>query len=431
MRLTSAAVPALSARWRALPGMTPGVAFMVVGVAVFPVAALGLALVAHRLAAGAYRSYPILAVNHLFTLGWGTFVALGALHQLFPAMVGLTRRRDPVAGFQMALAVAGLLVLLAGFLTRRPPFVALGGSAVWTAALLALWVVGTQARGRRRWPPSATGVVLAVLYLVMATSWGVLMGLNWTWPFWPRLLRWTGLGVHAALGLGGWFGQLVVSVSYYLLPRFTGAATPSPRRVALVLTLLNGGVLLLVGAALTASARLARLAAAVLAIAALLYARDVHRMLQRTRREAPDLTTHHWWVIWGQTLLLAALAVVFAAGVLSGPRAGAAAVVLILAGWITMAITGQLYKVTPFLMWYYRFARGLSPLEVPRLPAPYYPRTGVVAFALMAVGSTALGLAVAAGLPAAATGASLLLAAGAVTFAGLMVSWLRVVVGGR
>ena len=426
----AAVIPQLSARWRALPGMTPGVAFMVAGVVALPVAALGLVLVAPGLAAGAYRSYPVLAVNHLFTLGWGTFVALGALHQLFPAMVGLSRRRDPVAGPQMALALAGLLVLLAGFLTRRPLLVALGGSGVWVATLVALWVVGAAARGRRRWPPAASGVVLAVLYLVLATTWGLLMGLNWTWPFWPRLLLRAGLGTHAALGLGGWFAQLVVSVSYYLVPRFTGAPPPSPRRVALVLALLNASVLLLVGAAFSASRTLARLAAAVLATAALLYAQDVHRLLQHTRRQAPDLTIHHWWVIWGQTLALAALAAAFAAGLLAGSRAGVAAVVLILTGWVTMAITGQLYKVTPFLMWYYRFARGLSPLEVPRLPAPYYPRAGAVAFALMAAGSTALALAVGSRLPGLATAAALLLAAGAVTVAGRMVSWVRVVVAG-
>jgi len=44
-------------------------------------------------------------------------------------------------------------------------------------------------------------------------------------------------------------------------------------------------------------------------------------------------------------------------------------VVLFLLGWVTQAILGQLYKVTPFLIWYYRATiPNVSP--IPRQRAP-------------------------------------------------------------
>jgi hypothetical protein len=87
---------------------------------------------------------------------------------------------------------------------------------------------------------------------------------------------------------------------------------------------------------------------------------------------------------------------------------------------------GQLYKVTPFLMWHYRFAKGMTPLEVPRLPAPYYPREGIAPFYLTATGGVLLSAAVAAGQPALGVLGGALLLIGGVGFWYLMaVSWIR------
>ncbi|MDR7387439.1 MAG: hypothetical protein QN170_08395, partial [Armatimonadota bacterium] len=92
---------------------------------------------------------------------------------------------------------------------------------------------------------------------------------------------------------------------------------------------------------------------------------------------------------------------------------------------VTLAIMGQLYKVTPFLMWYYRYAQGLSAYDVPRLAAPYFPRWGVTAFALTASGGSLLPAAVLAGGAAPARVAAVLFAVGcAVYAAGIAFSWI-------
>ncbi len=66
-------------------------------------------------------------------------------------------------------------------------------------------------------------------------------------------------------------------------------------------------------------------------------------------------------------------------------RWGIAGVTFFLLGWMTLAVTGQAYKVTPFLMWYYRFHLGLPAIEVPRLAAPYWPRTALALVVLLGV----------------------------------------------
>ncbi len=87
---------------------------------------------------------------------------------------------------------------------------------------------------------------------------------------------------------------------------------------------------------------------------------------------------------------------------------------------------GQLYKVTPFLMWYYRYARGIPAIEVPRLSAPYYPAAGILAFHLTWSASTLLAVGVLIQLPVVSLVASLFEAGGALVFCYLLVlSWIR------
>jgi hypothetical protein len=401
---------------------------MATAVLLLPLLGAGLTWAAGDVVSGNFRSWHVLAVNHLATLGWGTLTAMGALHQLFPAMLGASIRPDRTATVQFLLTLAGLTLMVAAFLVRSMPLVVLGGVITAAGVLLFAALLLRVIPRRRRWTLPATGAMLALGYLVLTVSWGLVMGINWHHRFWPGLFAYAGVGTHASLGLIGWFVQLVVSESYHLLPRFMNGRAIGDGRLRVVLALLNAAVVLLVAGALGAAERLARAGVLALAAAGTVYAADLWRFLWGTRGDKPDLTTYHWWVIWGLTALLAATGLAWAAGLLpvEGRPLGVAAGALLLLGWITLAIMGQLYKVTPFLMWHYRFARGMSALEVPRLPAPYYPRAGVPPFGLTVAGSLAFAAAVVTRQPALGACGGVLLSAGALGFWYLMAaSWIH------
>lgn len=410
-----------------LPGMTPAALFPAAACLLLPAAGLAVAAASGVVAAGGWRSYGVLAVNHLLTLGWGTLVALGSLHQMFPAILGVSSKPGRPAAAHFAFTALGVITVLTGFAAASPPWVAVGGVAL-VVSVGAFWgILARLVPRRRRWPPPATGVAASLGYLFLTVLWGALMALNWNFRFWPALYTQLGLGVHAALGLVGWFVQLVVAVSYYLLPRFTGVRTVPESRVLPLLAALNTSVVLFVLAAAFGASAPARLGAAVLSGVGFAYVVDLTRFLRGARQQAPDLTNWHWWAIAAQTLLAASAGILWAAGLLpaEGYRLAAATAVLVLCGWVSLAIMGQLYKVTPFLMWYYRYARGLSAYEVPRLPAPYFPWWGVLAFALTVAGSTGLPAAVLLGTARLAPWFGGLFAAGCVVYAaGLSFSWI-------
>lgn len=382
------------------PFVTRSGLFLVAAVLGVPAVAAAVAVAAPMLAALQPRAMPVLAANHLVTLGWGTMVAMGALHQLLPAAAGVRREPPPAVTAQFAVHLLGVAIFL--------------------------WLAAGTLRRRTRWLPVLGFATFALACLGAAVGWGLLLVLNWRFAFWKAALLPAGLAVHLALGLLGWFAGLVIGVSYYLLPRFAGTGDLAARWQRMVLICLTAAVTAVALGALLAPV-LVRAGLLLAGAAGLLYAADIFRIVRAWRPGRPDITRAHWWVLLFETVLLSLGAWAWALGLLPGQgmRWGVAGVALFLLGWVTLAIAGQGYKVTPFLMWYYRFHLGLAPLEVSRLEAPYWPWVGVPPFVLLAAGGLLIPLGVVLASPPVSLAGGLAFFAGACAYAFVLgYSWL-------
>jgi hypothetical protein len=399
----------------------------------FPVIAAVVAFAAPRLAALQHGAPIVLAATHLVTLGWGTLVAIGALHQMLPAAAGVRRDLSPLLMAQVAVHLGGVLVLAAGFGAGSLSLQVAGGGAVALSVLATLAIGAGTVRHRRRTLPVLRYVGLALLCLGATVIWGLLLALNRRLAFWPWMLRPPGLGVHLTLGLVGWFAFLIVGMSYYLLPRFASRGASPPGHPNVVFAGLAAATAALLVAALLPPG-LARLGPLLLGATGILYASDLVRLVRAWHTRAPDIARAHWWVLIAQTVVLSAGAMVWALGGLPGATArwGVSGVTLFLLGWVTLAITGQTYKITPFLMWYYRFRVGLPALEIPRLEAPYWPRAAVAPFILLTAAAPLIALGVLLADPRLCGVGGAAYLAGAVLFALSMgYAWLPILWRGR
>lgn len=398
----------------------------------FPVVAGFVAVAAPYLAGLQHRAPLPLAANHLVTLGWGTLIAIGALHQLLPAAAGVRRDLSPLVPVQLPIHLCGVALLAAGFASGWHPVTVAGGSGVAASALAMLGMAIGLVRRRGRALSVLRYVVAALVCLAATVLWGLALAINRWLALWPTLLRPAGLGIHLTLGLVGWFALLVVGVSYYLLPRFAGIRNPMDRQDLVFGGLACGAGLLLVGNVVPG--RLVQLGLMVVGLAGLLYAWDLHTMLRAWRTRGRDIVRAHWWVLLVETSGLGAAAAAWGVGLLPGDglRWGVAGATLFLLGWVTLAITGQAYKVTPFLMWYYRFHRGLSALEVPRLEAPYWPRIALPPLVLLAAAGPVVAAGVLAASPRLCGIGGVAYFVGAVMFAFVLgYSWIPAVWRGR
>jgi hypothetical protein len=403
---------------------------------VFPALGCSLVIAAGPLAAGEYESLPAFAAAHLATLGWATMTIIGAAAQMAPALVGARVRAERSLPWLYLLYAGGVAGIVCGLAAGRFAAAAAGGAAV---ALAAWWFCGlliaTAVSAGPRRAVLSPHIPAALLCFALVAPWGTTLAANLRWAFWPALLAaHRGLVVHAALGLGGWFGLMVVGVFYRLVPLIHGARVADTRRgtAILVLGLLAiGGV---IGGTLGNAAWMCRAAAWCAAAALVLFPAEVLHVLAHRRRAAPDLNVAHWHAVAVYSAALAALAAGWGGGWLhTDPpdRLGEAAVVLFLLGWVTQAIIGQLYKITPFLMWYYR-ATIPDVLAIPRQPAPYNPRPGRLVLWSSNLGAAGLAAGIWIGSAAAARAGALLLAAAAVILAYMLAyRWIPAAVAGR
>jgi hypothetical protein len=406
------------------PRLTRSGLFLVAAILLFPAVAAFVAVAAPKLALLQHRSLPVLAANHLVTLGWGTMVAIGGLHALLPAAAGVRQDVPRVVPWQFGVHLWGVLILGASFWTRSTGGLIAGGGAIVASVLISAGAAWWTLARRTRWSWPLTYITVALGGLVAATTWGGVLAVNWRAPFWRTLLLPPGLTVHLTLGLVLWFVVLITGVSYYLLVRFTTLRTLDATHVRPVFVLLVAASAAILTGAFTFRPVL-RGGLLLLGAAGILYAADLRRFVRAWGR-ALDVTRVHWQLIAVDTVLLSVGLIAYAAGVLPDPiRWIVAGVSLFLTGWVTLAITGQAYKITPFLMWYYRFALGMPAYDVPRLEAPYWPRSAVAPLSLLAAAGPLISLGVLVGLPwmSGAGGAAYFL--GACLFSWLLgYSWL-------
>ena len=249
-----------------------------------------------------------LAATHLFTVGFLGQIMIGALLQLLPVLAGVLLPLVRAVGAAVHLLLsAGAALLAFGFLTGGPLALA-AGAAIRGPRLYA--VRGDRADGTAACAitgANRSGFGLVMLALLITVALGLLLiAALLGWHPLPRLFDWVQL--HAAWGLFGWIGLLILVVGVQLVPLIH--VTPDyPRWMSRALVPVLFAILCtlslttLLPDAVGPPARSALNGCLGLGFA--LFA-DVTIGLQRRRaRPRVDATLRHWWSALGA--LLAAL----------------------------------------------------------------------------------------------------------------------------
>lgn len=383
----------------------------------------GLVWIAPDVARGMFPLPRVVAVTHLFTLGWITTSILGALCQLFPVVLGQPIRSTRLAYATLALHVPGILLFVTGLLTAQR-FALLAGAALFGTGLL-LFVGNltlTLARIRRRdltwWSLAGAGFFLTATVALGVTLAG---NLHYGYLGGSRLLA---LGVHAHIAIAGWVLLVVVGVARHLLPMFlvSHGAPLWPAKSAAAL--LGAGVMLLVVGhhmgdvvGSTLPALLTGVGtAAFLAQAALFY-----RHRKRPRLDAGMRLAAVALVVLASALVLAPLVLARGFGAPRLVTTYGAALVLGLA----LFVAGHLYKILPFLVWNHRYGPLIGKRPLPRVADLFDARVANVAAALLSLGVAGMIATPLVGEAAWGRIAAALLAAGAATLTVQMIGVLR------
>ena len=341
-------------------------------------AAVGLVWIAPDLASGAFPLRSAVAVTHLFTLGWITLSMFGALHHFLPVALHTPLMPLRCAWLQLVLFGVGLSAFVAGELLAARGL-ALAGAGVLALALLAFAFRLVLALLRAGSSRTARALVLAAAFLVVTTTFGVLLAgdpaFGWLGRSRPALAA---LHVHAALV--GWVLLTMVAVAQRLLPMFLLTRAPEPRLAALSLLLVGGGAVAML--AFNSSDLVLRvwLPLALVAAGLAVFLLQSGKAYLESRGELdPGLR------FAGVGLVFLGVALVIAPFALRVGAADPNRLVLYVAAAVLAAIAifvcGHYYRIVPFLVWSRRYAER-PPLPGAGGPAALY-RTDVALLALL------------------------------------------------
>lgn len=362
----------------ALPALAP---YFALGLLSFLAAPWVLLAGSDSLDGGFYRDPAVLAAVHLYALGWGSAVALGALQQMTAVVFATVLHSPRLAQAAFVPFALGLGGLVTGFLTLSRPEVSRPALVVAAAGLPlgAALALANVALTLRTAQPTARGLLIrpfvqaAAGYLLLGFLVGAALAINLS-TGWLGLAWLAAFPLHMAAAVGGWFLMLVLGISYHLLT-FFGLVDKKrefrwPRTVR---RLLHGAIGLVILSALLPplgipqGAGALTLAAASLAVAACgLFVWDGRDLYAPRGRERMHPAVGYVRAAHGYLVVSAALVLTLAALRVLGrsvPEAWPTALgYLVAAGWLSNTILGYLHRILPFVVWHNRYwGRGREP----------------------------------------------------------------------
>lgn len=373
------------------------------------IGAMSLWWIAPQLAAGSYPAPTVVAVTHLFTLGWITTSILGALYQFLPVALGRGIASERVAHTTFGIHVGGVVLMTGGIGLHHADLVAIGVSLLGLGILLFVGnLVATLRRAPRR-ELTWWALALAAVFLTLALAAGIALSINRFTGFLggaqPDALR-----VHIHTALYGWVLLVIVGVSHRLLPMFLLSHGAGDRFAWWAIRLLVAGAALL--AVFHHVPVLGRELPVLLLVAGLLawviQARRFYRHRHRPKLDAGLQLS----AIAISVLALAPLVLVRFAFPTVSPSVRVLYAATLVAG-VTLFVAAQYYKIVPFLVWNQYFGPLAGKQPLPRVAELYGAREAEVAVRLLGAGAVVLLAGVGFGIPWLVRSGAALLSAGA------------------
>ncbi len=294
---------------------------------------------------------------HVGMLAFLTMTVLGAVHQFGPVVAMRPLRSALVGRITMGTMFLTAWLLPLAFMLRSKPTMITGATFGLITVTLAVWNL-SQALASNTGGVPIVGLRLSIAYLVITVLFGVTYAFNLHW-YWFQLLPHRVLA-HAHLGLLGWLGLTYIGVAEKLWPMFLLSHRPSARSGAWAVGLVAIGTaeftqgLLFDVPAMTFIGGMTLIGGFVAHLTSLAGA-------VKHRRRSLELL-HAYLFVSAAFLVLACVVGVIAGladvGTVTRTRL-AAAEVMSLAAWLSLAVIGHTHKIVPFITYTALRERGI------------------------------------------------------------------------
>jgi len=328
-----------------------------------------------------YAQMDVAGWVHLFLLGFVMMIIFGAMAQLIPVVLEVGHAVVDVYYIILPLLGIGASVMVFGFWVM-PSLLPYGGLMVLIAMVIfALESIVTLRKSELRTLTVKT-VAWSNGYLLLGilTGFAIALGLAGELSIDVGMM----LKAHVYAVLGGYVVLTIIGFSLILIPMFSLAHGFEEDHINRAFKLVISGVAVVFLGALFGIEKMMWLGYLVTLTGVVFYMMQIYIIAKLTVRKE--------WDIWAKSMVFAFGTLGFAivlgmVAFLTGKESFIhAAVWFLLLGFISSMITGHLYKIVPFLVWFERFAPLVGKEKVPMLHEMYPKESASMMFWFTAAG---------------------------------------------
>lgn len=319
-------------------------------------------------------SLETIVVTHLFTIGFIAMVMLGALQQMLPVLAGVQLPKAlGVASISHLLISFGLILMGIGLLSSSKTVLFCATAALGLGFFILLGAIAVAIRKVAFLTPTIRGMRWSIVFAFAIVALGM------------HLLSSYGIGrigelhlgfanMHAVLAIFGFGGILIIGVSFQVIPMFY--VTPAFHDKLQKYLVLAVVVALVLWAVLSFFAvDLAWIAKLLLLSLFILFGGAIIRKMSQRKRPIKDVTVYFWrlsgvmailgGLLWFSSAMIETDILSFVGVIIGG-------------GLIMSVMSGMLYKIIPFLVWFH--LNGMGYMSIPSMGEMVHKKMAVVQF---------------------------------------------------
>lgn len=304
----------------------------------------------------------VLSFIHIFLLGFVMMIIFGAMAQLVPVVLEVGHFGVELFYAIWPLLFIGAIMMAMGFLAY-PTLLPFGGIIVMIAIMIFIAEIFLTIRKVQKMTLVMSSVLIANIFLFIGIIFGLLMALGYAGLIdvdINSLLR-----SHVFSVIGGYVVITIMGLSVVLLPMFGLSHGFSMKPLKNTMTIMSASVLFVIASSLSGVSFFEYIGYALGMIALLIYFSLVKTIYNTRARKEID--------IYAKSLIFAYFSMLSSLGfgilyllssyepfLLSGAW-------LMFFGFFGFAITGHMYKIVPFLVWFDKFSPLVGKQRVPML----------------------------------------------------------------
>ncbi|MFA3781492.1 cbb3-type cytochrome c oxidase subunit I [Melioribacteraceae bacterium 4301-Me] len=330
----------------------------------------------------------ILSITHIATLGWITMIIFGAMFQLVPVILEVKLFSSKLAEIQFWIFAAGIIGLVYKFWHFNS---ALSFTAPAILINLAMYIfifnIIATMKSVRTWNLTGTYLAAALFYLFVTAVAGLLLAANLDHPY-IRINHLQYLNLHAHVAFIGWVSMVVMGVTYKLIPMFTLSHNFKLTLAKIAFVLINIGLLgISTIMHYSETTIFYYIFVPLIAVGIILFLFQVLEIFKKRIRKKFDVGikfSSFAYIILGITTLLGTvIAFIDYQSIINLTLIYG---YIIIFGYLSMLIVGQMYKIVPFLVWYHKYSSKVGFENVPMLKDMFNEKIALIEFYFMMTG---------------------------------------------